>query len=258
MSMTSERPTDIRSSCSTGSPEQVRREWVAQIDHLAATYRLIVPDLRGHGRTDNPLGRPGMNHRQFAADMAAMCDQLGVNRAVFIGESTGSMLQLSLALARPDLVAASVLSASTFFWSPALRASLSRPDPEDLARTWFSNSESFDDFCATHTALGPDHWRTVVGDFIALFTHDHRALFTHDHREDFPDKSDLARIEAPVLVVHGDRDHLFDPEIAYRLYRKLPHAELCVLPNTGHWPPSEQPAVFNLHAAEFLQRITTS
>jgi pimeloyl-ACP methyl ester carboxylesterase len=82
-----------------------------------------------------------MSHRQFAADTAAMCDQLGVNRAVFIGESTGSMLQLSLALDRPDLVAASVLSASTFLWSRARRASLSTPDPKELARTWFSDSE---------------------------------------------------------------------------------------------------------------------
>lgn len=60
------------------------------------------------------------------------------------------------------------------------------------------------------------------------------------------------------MLVRGDRDHLFGPEIAVELYHKLPHAELCVLPNTGHWPPSEQPAVFNLLASDFLARIHRS
>ena len=51
-----------------------------------------------------------MNHRQFASDVALLCDGLGIERAAFLGESTGSMLQLSLALNRPDLVAAAVLA----------------------------------------------------------------------------------------------------------------------------------------------------
>ena len=38
-----------------------------------------------------------MNHRQLASDVALLCDGLGIERAAFLGESTGSMLQLSLA-----------------------------------------------------------------------------------------------------------------------------------------------------------------
>jgi pimeloyl-ACP methyl ester carboxylesterase len=86
----------------------------------------------------------------------------------------------------------------------------------------------------------------VIGDFIELFG--------HAHSEDFPDPQELERISTPILLVHGDRDHHFAPEIACALYRKLPSAELCVLPNTGHWPPSEQPEIFNLLAADFLTR----
>jgi pimeloyl-ACP methyl ester carboxylesterase len=58
-----------------------------------------------------------------------MCDQLSITRAVFIGESTGSMLQLSLALERPYLVAASVLAGGTYYWPPEMRASLSSQRP---------------------------------------------------------------------------------------------------------------------------------
>jgi pimeloyl-ACP methyl ester carboxylesterase len=97
-----------------------------------------------------------------------------------------------------------------------------------------------------HTAPGSDHWRIVIGDFIAVFG--------HAHTEDFPHPQDLERISTPILLVHGDRDHHFAPEIAYGLYRKLPSAELCVLPNTGHWPATEQPEIFNILAADFLTR----
>jgi pimeloyl-ACP methyl ester carboxylesterase len=223
-----------------------RREWQAQIDAFTDEFRVVVPDLRGHGGTDNPAGREAMNHRQFAADVAGLCDALQISRAIFVGESTGSMLQLSLLLQRPDLVVAAVLGAATYEWSAELRAQYATAEPDELARTWFPEASALADFRSGHTALGPDHWRTVIGDFIALFR--------HEPLDDFPDVSELSQIETPVLIIHGDRDHQFSPELACRLYRLLPDAELCILPSTGHWPQAEQPDAFNLLVAGFLKR----
>lgn len=222
------------------------REWRAQIEVFTDEFRVIVPDLRGHGRTDNPAGRAAMNHRQFSTDVAGLCDALQISRAVFVGESTGSMLLLSLLLQRPDLAAAAVLGAGTYEWSAEHRAQYASADPDELARTWFPDADAFDEFRSMHTALGAEHWRTVLGDFIALSG--------HEPGEDFPNVEELARIEAPVLIVHGDRDHNFSPELAFKFYRLLPDAELCILPNTGHWPPSEQPDAFNLLLRGFLKR----
>jgi len=70
--------------------------------------------LREHGRTNNPGGTAAINHDQFAADVANFCDVLGIRRAAFSGESSGSILLLPLLLTRPDLVAAAVLSSGTF------------------------------------------------------------------------------------------------------------------------------------------------
>ena len=78
-----------------------------------------------------------MNHRQLASDVALLCDGLGIERAAFLGESTGSMLQLSLALNRPDLVAAAVLAAGSYFWSEEYRASLRARSVDELAEQWF-------------------------------------------------------------------------------------------------------------------------
>jgi alpha/beta hydrolase fold len=51
-----------------------RADWIHQIDVLGSSFRLILPDLRGHGRSNNPGRRAAMNHRQFASDVALLCD----------------------------------------------------------------------------------------------------------------------------------------------------------------------------------------
>ncbi len=69
-------------------------------------------------------------------------------------------------------MAGSVLAAASFYWSPELRASTGSGGPDDLVRVWFPDPQVFEEFRSAHTALGADHSRIVMGDFIALFTHD--------------------------------------------------------------------------------------
>lgn len=221
-------------------------QWTGQSEALSRSYRLIVPDLRGHGRTDNPAGRSAMNLRQFAHDTAEMCRLMGIQRAAFCGESTGAMLQLRLALTHPDLVAASILSSVSDHHPEPVSAWQSTQTVDSLAATWFPQDADLKAFAAQHTALGPEHWRQVLGDFLALGKHSHTA--------DFPERDELGKILNPVLLIHGDRDWLFPIEIPVRLYRQLPQAELCILPNTDHLPPNEQPALFNEIALGFLAR----
>ena len=97
-----------------------------------------------------------------------------------------------------------------------------------------------------HEAQGPDRWRTVVDAF--------HALYAHAHEEEFPEPEELRHINAPVLIVHGDRDFLFSVDVPTALYRLLPNAELCLLPNTDHTPPDEHPDWFNAIALDFLAR----
>lgn len=221
-------------------------QWAGQAAALAHTYRLIVPDLRGHGRTDNPAGRSAMNFRQLAHDTAALCGALGITRAAFCGQSTGAMLQLTLALEHPDLVAACILSSAADHHPEAVRAWQATQSVDSLAAAWFPRPDDLAAFAAQHTALGPQHWRTVLGDFLALGS--------HTDADDFPEPADLGRIVSPVLLVHGDRDWLYPVELPVRLYRRLPHAELCILPGTDHLPPQEQPALFTEITLGFLGR----
>ena len=216
--------------------------WANQLAAFGAHYRLLIPDLRGHGRTDNPGGVAAMNHRQFARDIIALCRALGVERAAFCGESTGAMLQLSLALAAPDLAGACILAGGTYYYDDELRSWWQHQTPD----TVFAGADQVRAVQAGHTALGPDHWRIVTEAWIGLHA--------HAHTEDFPEAEELWGIRAPVLIAHGDRDDLFPIEIPTSLYRLLPDAELCLLPNTKHAPPAEHPDWFNAITLDFLAR----
>ena len=69
--------------------------WDPFIERLAQSYRLIIPDLRGHGGSTNPVGT--FTHRQAASDVLALLDQLGHPRVRAMGISTGGMTLLHIA-----------------------------------------------------------------------------------------------------------------------------------------------------------------
>lgn len=217
--------------------------WQGQLAAFGARYRLVVPDLRGHGRTANPVGLPAMNHRQFARDIIAFCRALGIERAAFCGESSGAMLLLTLGLEAPDLAAALVLAGGTYYFPPAVRDFQSGLTPETfLQRAGADPAEMME----RHPALGPEGWRSVAEAF--------SALGTHAHSDDLPEEGALRGIAASTLIVHGDRDWQYPVAIPTTLYGLLPDAELCILPTTGHVPPQERPEWFNAVTLDFLQR----
>jgi pimeloyl-ACP methyl ester carboxylesterase len=224
-----------------GYPSNGRGTWATQLEAFGARYRLVVPDCRGRGHTVNPAGLAAMNHRQFARDTAGLCRALGQERAIFCGHSSGAKQLLTLALEAPDLVCALVLSACSYYWSEELRASWRAHTPET-----FVPPGTFPELPERHVAQGPEHWKWVMASFIALAD--------HAHAEDFPEPDELSGIHAPTLIVHGDRDHLYPAEIAVELYRLLPDAELCLLPQTGHPIQDERPAWFNEIVLDFLAR----
>jgi pimeloyl-ACP methyl ester carboxylesterase len=192
-----------------------------------------------------------MNHQQFARDIIALCQARGIAQAVFCGESSGAMLLLALGVAAPDRVRALVLAGCTYTSGEKFRSWLRSQTPESVARELELTYDIYLDIGelkTMHTALGPEHWRTVLEAFIAHGTHAHAA--------DFPEPQELRALQAPVLIVHGDRDSLFPLEVPTTLYGLLPNAELCVLPNTGHFPPWERPAWFNTIVLDFLSRRT--
>ena len=87
-------------------------------------FRLIVPDLRGHGRSTNPSAV--FTFRQAAADVLALLDRLGVARVKAIGLSMGAKTLLHMATQQPERIDAMVLVSATPYFPAQARAAMAQ------------------------------------------------------------------------------------------------------------------------------------
>lgn len=190
--------------------------WSPFVSALAKEYRLLIPDLRGHGRSTNPSER--FTHRQAARDMYALLDRLGIERCYAIGDSTGGMTLLHMATQQPQRVEAMVLVGATTYYPQEARAL--------IAQTTFEgySPEQLEILRARHVG-GDAQIRALVKQFRG-FEHSYEDMnFTPPH---------LATIKARTLIIHGDRDQYFPIDIPLQMYRAIPRSYLWILPNRTH------------------------
>lgn len=193
-------------------------------------FRVIVPDLRGHGRSTNPDA--GWTVRQCARDVLALIDSLGLARVTAIGMSLGAKTLLHVATMRPDALSAMVIVSGTPRFEAPLRQAAAAYTPDSYER--LPDSEK--------AALRARH---VHGDAQILALYDMTRSFATSVDDMAFTAADLATITAKTLVVHGDRDPFYPVELAVELYRGIPRSALWVVPNGGHGP------IFGLLASTF-------
>ena len=95
------------------------RSWRPFVEELSKRYQVILPDLRGHGRSTNPSGK--FTHRQAALDMYSLLDHLGIRRFRAMGTSTGGMTLVHMATQQPSRPQALVLVAATIYFPEPAR-----------------------------------------------------------------------------------------------------------------------------------------
>ena len=198
-------------------------------------HRIIVPDLRGHGRSTNPSGV--FRFADVAADVFALLDRLAIERVMAIGMSAGAKTLLHKATQQPDRVEAMIhVSGSPRF--PEQARAIMRTMTEESR----SDSEWADMRRRHHN--GDDQIR-------ALWRH--ARDFANDREDMNFSPTTLSSITARTLIVHGDRDPLYPVELAVELLRAISTASLWVVPEGGHGPIfGNQAAPFVNMAADFF------
>lgn len=89
--------------------------WNRQLPAVAgAGFRAVAPDMRGYGRTDAPAGISSYTNAEAVADLVGLLDDMGEEKAVFVGLDFGAALTWELALRRPDRVRAIVVFNNPF------------------------------------------------------------------------------------------------------------------------------------------------
>jgi pimeloyl-ACP methyl ester carboxylesterase len=211
------------------------QDWGPSLAGWGPNFQLLVPDLRGHGRS-SILTAP-FRHQDAAADTFAVLGHLGIVACKGVGISGGGNVLLHMAAQQPDRVQAMVLVSATPYFPPQARAimrqyagSLTEPQRALLRRS--------------HP--GGDTQINALLDSTAAFAD------SHDDMNLTP--ASLAAIRARTLIVQGDRDPLYPAELSLEMYRAIPQASLWIIPNGGHGPViGERWPEFQKTAAAFLR-----
>ncbi len=210
------------------------QNWHPFTTKLSERYRLIVPDLRGHGHSTNPQN--GFTHRQAASDVFLLLEKLEVGRFSAMGMSSGGMTLLHMATNQPMRIDSMVLVSATTHFPDQARAIMRRASlgamPQQVQEMYRE--------CAKR---GDEQIRQLISQFNALGENYDDVNFTDQA---------LSTITARTLVVHGDRDNFFPLEIPVSLYRSIPDAALWVIPGGDHVPIFDSTIPFTSTAMRFL------
>lgn len=230
-----------------------RTLWAPQVTALtAAGYRVVTPDLRGYGASEVVPGKTLLS--DFADDIAALLDTIGLEQVVIGGVSMGGQITMEFQRTRPHRVLGLVLSDTSAEAETdegkAYRVALAdRIVAEGMGGY---ADEVIDKMIASYnvTAL-PD----VAGHVLAMMrgTSPEGAAAALRGRAERPDYRDaLARAAVPALVMVGADDAYTPLSDAETLRSLIPSADLVVIEQAGHLPGAEQPEAFNDALLNFL------
>lgn len=233
-----------------------RSMWSPQHCLFAASgWRAIVPDLRGYGQSSVVPGRTGLD--DFARDIAALADHLGIARFVIAGLSMGGQIAMEACRLYPDRIRGLVLAA-TFPQRETPQGKLHRNVVADrLLREGMEPyaREALPKMIAPRTIAS----LPAVADKVLammLAAHPAGAASALRGRAERPDYAEtLANFVAPALVVVGDADAFTTRADAERMRDLLKNSRLVWMEGAGHMPNLERDAEFNAELATFLSSV---
>jgi pimeloyl-ACP methyl ester carboxylesterase len=192
--------------------------WGHLLPAFAERYRAIQIEHRGHGRTDNPAGTLAFD--QLADDVAGFIEQLDLAPAHVAGVSDGGIIALTLAMTRPELVRSLVLVGANYTTDEQVRAANAFIDPDVLEQEHPEFAEMLAGFHDVHHH--PGYWRELVRQIKANLA-DNPA---------YPEE-DLARIQAPTLLIAGETDPWGNLDQMLTMRRAISQAEMLILNHAG-------------------------
>lgn len=181
-------------------------------------YRLIAPDLRGHGASTNPCGL--FSFRQCARDVHALLGHLGLSRVKAIGLSGGGITLLHMATAQTRSIESMVIVSAPPYFPEQARVIMRQFSPSAIGETEMAAMRR------RHT-----HGEPQIEQLFAM------ARGLADSYEDVNfTPAYLSTIAADTLIVFGDRDPLYPVSLAMDLHQAIRGSYVWIVPNGGHGP----------------------
>ncbi|MFW9868568.1 MAG: alpha/beta fold hydrolase [Candidatus Thorarchaeota archaeon] len=223
--------------------------WAPSFPMFSKHYRIIAPDSRGHGRTDNPSGE--FSYKLMADDTVKLIEKLELEKPAIYGWSDGGQIALEIGMNYPGLA----------------RAIISGGVLSELSEHYLNGMRSFG-------ALGPgkvsfDKFKETYPEFAGAMIELHSPVYGDNYfvedlfvniskmwfnPKEFPGDR-LTTISDPTLILHGDRDEVIPLEDPIRIYRMIPNSELAIVPGTDHGSCITQPERIAGIIIDYLQRL---
>ncbi len=225
----------------------LRSAWAPQYE-LMNGYRLICPALRGHD--ESPVIE-NISLAAFARDIIELMDKLGIENAHICGLSLGGLVAQEMYRMAPERVKSLIL-VNTFAYipRPVAEASLWRCYWKLGVMTTKVYIEQVINECLFNL-FNPDLRKQLRSAFYIrreTYMPSAKAGAYADFRDLLPE------IKVPVLLIGGSHDRVTPPVLQTSMYRKIPCAEIEILPRTGHMSNIENAKDFNRKVRWFLER----
>jgi pimeloyl-ACP methyl ester carboxylesterase len=209
------------------------RIWDSVAPLLEGTFDLILPDLRGFGKSTT-VNEPHTLDA-FASDIAGLLDHLGIQKTAVAGHSMGGYVALAFAKLHPDRISGLGLVSTQTLADPPDRKEGRYKTAADVAEkgiggvvevmaSKFTSDEKIQN--ASREIMQGQQPAAYIGALKAM-------------AERMDTSSLLATVEYPVVIIHGDKDSLIAVERAREAKSLVPHAHFVELPGVGHLPMME-------------------
>jgi len=192
--------------------------WEPWIDSLSKDYQLIIPDLRGHGKSTNPSNI--FRHADSAKDIYALMDELDIKKFKAIGASSGGMTLVHMATMDSTRIVSMVLVGATSYSGKPNRELQKNSTFETIPEAWLSEMRN-------HHPGGDDQIKRILHQFNIMADVYDDMNFTTPY---------LSQIKCPTLIIHGGKDEFFPVEIPVEMAKAIPNSFLWIIPNGGHLP----------------------
>lgn len=218
--------------------------WRGQVAPLSGDYQLILWDMRGHGQTDSPDDPSAYSEDATVADMAALLDAVGAERAILCGMSLGGYMSLVFCRVHPERVRALLLvDTGPGFKNDEARAAWNKRALETASGF---ETQGLAALQARSREMAMSTHRSAAG----LARAARGMLAQRDARV----MKSLPEIKVPALIIVGGDDRPFLASADY-MAAKIPNANKIVIPDAGHASNLDQPEMFNQAVTRFLESL---
>ncbi|MGA8664767.1 MAG: alpha/beta hydrolase [Thermoplasmata archaeon] len=231
--------------------------WNAVATPLAASFRVLAPDLRGHGATPAPPGSQ-LTLPELESDVLRLLDQKKIESVHLVGHSAGAFLALRIALDQPERLRSLTLVSGAAY-SDAHTKSI-------YDRWWSTLAEEGADGLALRFLKDlyyPD-WVEAHMEFVDQLYEDvnHRdftsAVAWGQALKSFDERNSITAIRNPTLIVQAMDDQVMDASHGRILRQSIPGSLIKIYAQTGHMIPIERPVELGEAISEHVRRAESS